>query len=531
MKLPYLLFIFFCLFHTNTFSQEVSSEEKIDEKFIKISSDTTTNPAQKEIEYKKLLEESIKFGYNNGILKSGFKLMRYYGDLGQNDNVIKIGNRLKKQTANDESSRLLLARIYQLNGLAFGYLGMLNDSRKDFKAAINYAESLKDVNQKNYVLSLCYENYTLLFHSRHFKEFSKDSTLIYLDKSIEKAYLIEDGNNLISKDLKYDMIAFAYMRMAIHSLELVDENGYLELAEEYLDKALKINENYNILPRNEIMLFNQVSWLYMEKGEYSESISFAKRALNLEKKYNAPYHRVESFEFLASSYLELGEKDKSKEYLGKYTFLKDSIALSEKNSIDVPLTLKITEVSGSLKKSNKKNALIIAIASLSIIIALFIFWRRKNKKINEKYLALIKKIEAKKLYEDEKSEEGIIVINDEATSYLLDKLKNFEKNNIYLKKEVNLTWLATRFNTNTKYLSQTIKLKTEKNFRDYLNGLRINYITNKLFEDPKYREYKINYLAEECGYSSSQVFVIAFKKETDVTPSYFIKKVKKGTIS
>ena len=97
MKLPYLLFIFFCLFHTNTFSQKVSSEEKIDEKFIKISSDTTTNPAQKEIEYKKLLEESIKFGYNNGILKSGFKLMRYYGDLGQNDNVIKHLIKLKHE--------------------------------------------------------------------------------------------------------------------------------------------------------------------------------------------------------------------------------------------------------------------------------------------------------------------------------------------------------------------------------------------------------------------------------------------------
>lgn len=42
-----------------------------------------------------------------------------------------------------------------------------------------------------------------------------------------------------------------------------------------------------------------------------------------------------------------------------------------------------------------------------------------------------------------------------------------------------------------------------------------------------YREFKINYLAEECGFSSSKVFLAAFKKTTGVTPSYYITNLKK----
>ncbi|WP_410920429.1 AraC family transcriptional regulator, partial [Pseudomonas sp. SIMBA_044] len=36
--------------------------------------------------------------------------------------------------------------------------------------------------------------------------------------------------------------------------------------------------------------------------------------------------------------------------------------------------------------------------------------------------------------------------------------------------------------------------------------------------------------AEECGYSSAQVFALAFKKETGFTPSYFIENLKKESL-
>ncbi|MFC3158036.1 Helix-turn-helix domain-containing protein [Chryseobacterium arachidis] len=63
-------------------------------------------------------------------------------------------------------------------------------------------------------------------------------------------------------------------------------------------------------------------------------------------------------------------------------------------------------------------------------------------------------------------------------------------------------------------------------FNSYLNGLRIQHFTEQLYKEPVFREYKITYLAEYCGFASREVFANAFKKETGVTPSYFINQLR-----
>ncbi|MDV4042984.1 hypothetical protein CMT37_09110 [Elizabethkingia anophelis] len=51
-------------------------------------------------------------------------------------------------------------------------------------------------------------------------------------------------------------------------------------------------------------------------------------------------------------------------------------------------------------------------------------------------------------------------------------------------------------------------------------------MTSKLYKHSIYREYKISSLVEECGYASTKVFVSAFKKEHNMTPSSFIEWLK-----
>lgn len=117
-------------------------------------------------------------------------------------------------------------------------------------------------------------------------------------------------------------------------------------------------------------------------------------------------------------------------------------------------------------------------------------------------------------------------ISNKTATAILKRLVKFERDHKYLKKDITLTWVANHLGTNTKYLSETIKIHRGKNFNNYINGLRISYITYMLYKKPEYREYKVVSLAKECGYSSSQVFVIAFKKENGIPPSYFIANLK-----
>ncbi|WP_312766321.1 helix-turn-helix domain-containing protein [Epilithonimonas sp.] len=92
---------------------------------------------------------------------------------------------------------------------------------------------------------------------------------------------------------------------------------------------------------------------------------------------------------------------------------------------------------------------------------------------------------------------------------------------------MSLAYLATYCETNSKYLSHIIKLYRNNDFNNYINTLRIRYITSKLRNEPIYRKYKIAILAEEAGFSSPNKFSTNFKKVTSITPSLFIKSLQK----
>jgi len=243
----------------------------------------------------------------------------------------------------------------------------------------------------------------------------------------------------------------------------------------------------------------------------------------MEKSNTMPYNRRVAYMVLAKSYMGLNDNTTSQKYLDLYSKLNDSIVMVEKKAVEAPVKKLISE------NKTKNDKMVIRIVLLCVLLflvmgCLLFFYRKKSKRVfNEKYNALIFRLK------DEGKEsvsKPSITITDETAKILLQRLEKFEASEKFVKKEVNLTWLANKLNTNTKYLSEIIKIYRDKNFTDYINGLRIQYIIHKLYNDSQYREYKISYLAEECGFSSSQVFVNAFKKINEVTPSYFIEKLK-----
>lgn len=537
--MKYLLFILYFLVSTSTIKAQ-SSEEKeilaIDKKLDEVLKNPTNNPQEEKLllEIKKESEES---GYNEGVLRSIDYLMRLYSNQGRYKEAVKIGNVIKVIIPDAPSSKekRIISSIFRKRGTALSNFGFLEEGMKDFKTAISYAEKIEDNDQKLYNLSLCYENITLYYNIRQFENKKyRDSIEYYYKKSLEKALQIRDKNPVISQSLKYDQIAFNNMRMGIFYLQQIDNNAKArpDLAEKYLIPALKIHENkaYQIPVTNRIMLLNQVSWLYLEKKDYKNSISYAERALNLEQQHKDPYHRVESYEFLASSYTETGDNKKSKVYMDKYLGLRDSLSIMEKNNTKEPLKQIVSEIDNTHKKTNKNQLILIIIIVLIAIVLTVFLWRRQKKLIHKKYDALITKISHREesilANEEVKEPKTFPSITDDALKALLQKLEKFEKSEKYLRKDISVAWLANHLDTNAKYLSEGIKTHRDDNFSNYINGLKINYIINKLYEDTIYREYKINYLAEECGFATPRVFLNAFKKETGITPSYFIKELQ-----
>lgn len=135
------------------------------------------------------------------------------------------------------------------------------------------------------------------------------------------------------------------------------------------------------------------------------------------------------------------------------------------------------------------------------------------------------KVDIEKVVEDEKLKLSIN-ISSKTEKVLLKKIADFENSKGFLNKEVNLNFLAKKFNTNTKYLSEIIKRYKNKNFNQYLNELRIDYLIEQLNTNEKVLNTKVSFLASDFGFNSHSSFSTIFTQYVGKSPSEYIKELK-----
>ncbi|SFT64482.1 AraC-type DNA-binding protein [Chryseobacterium formosense] len=557
----FFAFLSYISFFAQNQKDAVSSEitkATIDKKLSYIK-ENEINTKDEEKMLLQLRADAEKISYEKGILLSGDYLMTNYNLQRNHTKVVELGNQLKKIIKDKkEDPTGVISSIYRRNALALMYLGLDDESKKDVQKAIFFAKTIENPDRKYLRLTQTYmdmhSHYNNLTNLSDNKSY-KDSTLYYLEKSLEAANKIKDNNGEIPDKKKYSEIIYIYLRLGIFYLEYSDEKGNLALAEKNLLTAEKIQKEKPSLPERDMaILLNQLSWLYLEKKEFKKTIDYANQALNLEKQSYDPTVRVESFEFLATAYTEMGDKEKSALFMKKYTNLKDSLNVINKSNANTAMKNVIAETDKDYKENSKKMLFIIGVLILIAGTVTTFLWKRKNRILRQKYEKIIENLnnetssyidnsttdfsedidlqEEKNNLEPENSAiSQKNTISSETETRILKKLAAFEKSTKFLKKDLTIGLLAGQLNTNSKYLSEIIKHHKSQNFSNYINQLKINFIIHKLYNEPNYREYKISYLADVCGYASPQVFVIAFKKIHGMTPSYFIESLKDDDMS
>ena len=167
----------------------------------------------------------------------------------------------------------------------------------------------------------------------------------------------------------------------------------------------------------------------------------------------------------------------------------------------------------------KNNKLYIGIAAgVVLLIPLVVFLKRRKA-----VLAKSKIIPDNEVIDIKKTD---LVIPKKIEDEILMKLELFEASKDYLDKNISYPVLIGKLDTNSKYLRKILKKHKKKDYNNYINELRINYIVDKLKTDPKYLSYKISYLADESGFSSHSKFSADFRRIVGQSPSDFIDTVK-----
>lgn len=99
---------------------------------------------------------------------------------------------------------------------------------------------------------------------------------------------------------------------------------------------------------------------------------------------------------------------------------------------------------------------------------------------------------------------------------------------LYADETLRVADLAQKLELRADQLSQLINDNFGMNFNRYINRLRINEARHRLTKDPHLGILRIAY---ECGFGTKSAFNAAFKLETGMTPTEFIKEAANVAVS
>lgn len=120
-------------------------------------------------------------------------------------------------------------------------------------------------------------------------------------------------------------------------------------------------------------------------------------------------------------------------------------------------------------------------------------------------------------------------LTDSLSKELMENLRRlFDTEKIYKENDICLEMIAQRLNTTRHNASQVINEHFDMNFHELVNKYRIQEAKSILGTDHK-KNLNIIDIAYEVGYNNKVTFNKAFKKDTQLTPSEYQKKVVSST--
>lgn len=273
----------------------------------------------------------------------------------------------------------------------------------------------------------------------------------------------------------------------------------------------------------------------IEEKNSEESKTYFDSAYNIAKNKNTyPIVKLILMERLEANF------DPPKEQLS-YSKEVDVITKKERlNSRDL-IKYEFQKSKVKLKQQEGKTQLWISLSILSTLFLLSIvyFINKRNKKLKQAYLKIIEDLNKKSdkekqtstqkntssIESDVQNENGSKEIENE--SEIVKQLEQLEKKNFFTAKNMSAAKLAVLLKITPRNLSYLLKKHRNEDFYNYLNNIRIEYISKELKENPKLLNYKIAAISDMCGYSSHSQFATNFKTKTGISPSQYIQFLRK----
>lgn len=304
-------------------------------------------------------------------------------------------------------------------------------------------------------------------------------------------YRMRNKYPIIDENIRTVQLFDLGMADCFHHLKQIDSALF------YSKKYIISYESTKVSKENLLMAYTILAQSYSEKKDTKSAYLYAQKSLTL----------IQSID---------GIKNKSVNFLHNYDL--DSIR-DESNSIIA-------------SKNYIKVSLLSILVVLVLVLSSFYFYYKRQKEKHHRFLKIIQNLKEFKTSSanPKTSSETIEPPKQLMDNNLIEKLslglKKLEQKKTFLDPNFKLAFVAKKLNTNTAYLSQYFNQLMQKTFSEYTQELRIQYVLQKFNDVPQFRKYTLQAIAEEVGYKDATTFVRVFKKQTELSPNYYIEKLK-----
>lgn len=355
-----------------------------------------------------------------------------------------------------------------------------------------------------------------------------DSALIYY----HQGYLLSKQYNL-----EISMVTFG-----INMADIEKSKGNLNKAKVYLVDAAAMSRKINNLDQLLTCLIS-LSEIELKAGRFIPAEEYAKEALLLAKKTNARDEIMSANQALYEIKQSMNNPSEALKYYKEYVHVKDSIFNDKVQHEILTLSTKyenekkekiILEQEKDIQKAHIQNIvlLIILFFLIFILISGVIVYKRRNKMLLQLVEKNIEAMEAEKqsnilmenscfkkpVIEEKYKKSTLSSSSKEIIEIEFINMMNEEK--LWRQGDITLEKIANKLNTNTKYLSQIINQTYHQSFPNFINELRVKEARCMLVSK-EYNHYTIEAIGQMTGFNSNSSFVMAFKRYTGLTPSFF----------
>ncbi|MCD9856274.1 helix-turn-helix domain-containing protein [Epilithonimonas sp. JDS] len=428
-----------------------------------------------------------------------------------------------KEIAEKLDNTKLKAKIYGSIANQYSFLNFPDKIKPYLDLSKQQVDKLSNGYEKNFLTARLYIEYGNL-------EADKENFLV-AKKDYQKALkFLGNIGNPNKKNIFQFRRAFYNMGVSYAYLKQNDS------AEYFLNKALAIRDTEN--KEFKYFIYNTLAKVYIDKYENQRAIDSLETVLK-EDAFKDNRLKSDMYKKLIASYKALNNKEKYIEYSEKLLELEPDVKDNNLKAINTAVSEEQKNLLEKISDKESYNQLLIFGCLLLIFVGgVSVFYiNQKRKKEKLIYQNFISNLETKDTVEIAEQEPEVLVqeekekiafsVPSSAETMILEKLEKFEASNKFTNSKLSVASLAVMFKTNPSYLSETIKKHKEKNFNNYINELRINYICKQILERPEFLNYKISYLAEEAGFSSHSSFTTVFKSITGISPSAFLREAEK----